>query len=81
MKIHHTLYEAFNIREGEGATVAQLGVYSFLIGIFQAYYISLTNASFLAEFGVDYLPRGYFVTGVVGYLVGFCLSRLQSRLI
>jgi len=80
MKLRQTLYEAFNIRDGEGATVAQLGVYSFLVGIFQAYYISLTNASFLAEFGVDYLPRGYLITGVVGYLVGFWLSRLQSRM-
>ncbi|MDP6698491.1 MAG: hypothetical protein QGH25_02500 [Candidatus Latescibacteria bacterium] len=54
--------------------------YSFLAGVFQAYYISLANASFLADFGVDYLPRGYLVTGVVGYLVGFWLSRLQRRL-
>jgi len=57
-----------------------LAGYSFLIGIFQAYYISLANASFLAEFGVDYLPQGYIVTGIVGYLIGTWLAGMQRRL-
>ena len=80
MTLRPALFEAFNIRPGEGQTIALLGGYSFLVGIFQAYYISLANASFLADFGVEYLPRGYLVTGVVGYLIGFGLSRLQGRL-
>ncbi|MDP6698752.1 MAG: hypothetical protein QGH25_03820, partial [Candidatus Latescibacteria bacterium] len=80
MTLRPALFEAFNIRPGEGQTIALLGGYSFLVGIFQAYYISLANASFLADFGVDYLPRGYLVTGLVGYLIGFGLSRLQGRL-
>jgi len=80
MQVRQKLFDAFNIRSGEGPAIALLGGYSFLAGVFQAYYISLANASFLAEFGVDYLPRGYLVTGAVGYLVGFWLSRLQRRL-
>ena len=79
MQVRQTLFDAFNIRSGEGPAIALLGGYSFLAGVFQAYYISLANASFLAEFGVDYLPRGYLVTGAVGYLVGFWLSRLRRR--
>ena len=74
------LRDALNIRPGEGMPIALLGAYSFLIGIFLALFISLANASFLAEFGVDYLPHGYIVTGVVGYLAGAALSQLQSRL-
>ena len=70
---------ALNVLPGEGRTVAFLGAYSFLIGIFQAYYISLANASFLAEFGVDYLPHGYMATGAVGYLIGSWLNRMQGR--
>lgn len=80
MKLRQTLFDAFNIRPGEGLIIALLSGYSFLGGVFQAYYISLANAAFLAEFGVDYLPRGYLVTGVVGYLVGSWLARLQGRL-
>jgi hypothetical protein len=81
MKVRQALFDAFNIRPGEGLIIALLSGYSFLAGVFQAYYISLANASFLADFGVDYLPRGYLVTGVVGYLVGSWLARLQGRLV
>ncbi len=71
---------ALRILPGEGRTVALLSGYSFLIGIFQAYYISLANASFLAEFGVDYLPQGYMATGLAGYLIGAWLARMQGRI-
>jgi ATP:ADP antiporter, AAA family len=74
------LREALNIRPGEGIPIALMGAYSFLIGIFLAYFISLANAFFLAEFGVDYLPHGYIATGIVGYLAGAALTQLQRRL-
>ncbi|MBT7859068.1 MAG: hypothetical protein HN712_02105 [Gemmatimonadetes bacterium] len=80
MDLRRLLRDALNIHPGEGLPIALLGAYSFLIGIFLALFISLANASFLAEFGVGYLPHGYIVTGVVGYLAGATLSQLQRHL-
>ena len=74
------LIRSLNIQPGEGAPIALLSGYSFLGGICLAYIISLGNAFFLVEFGTEYLPHGYIVTGVVGYLAGAFLTALQRRL-
>jgi AAA family ATP:ADP antiporter len=80
MNLRHALAETFSVRAGEAKPIALMGAYSFLIGIFLAYFISLANAFFLAEFGVEYLPHGYIATGLVGYVAGVLLVWLRRRL-
>ena len=80
MNLRDTLAKAFYLRSGEGWPFGLLAGYSFLSGISLAYFISLANASFLSEFGTGYLPHGYIVTGLVGYIAGLLLARFQRQL-
>jgi HEAT repeat protein/ATP/ADP translocase len=79
MRWKKSLYEALDIRSGEGKIVFLLIIHSIFVGIVRMMFFNAANSLFLSRFGGDLLPHAFIVTGIVGYLVGAAYSFIQKR--
>ena len=48
-----------------------LVLHSFFSAIFVSIFFSVANAEFVNNFGSDFLPVGYLLSGIVGYITMF----------
>jgi hypothetical protein len=53
-----------------------LMLHSFFLGMFISIYLSIANAEFVSVFGREYLPFGYLLSGIIGYLTVHGYGRL-----
>jgi ATP:ADP antiporter, AAA family len=79
MNLGKTLLGALGIRAGEASRVAWLVAHSLFIGLFSAFFLTASNALFLARFEISFLPLAYIATAVVGYFALMLFSRLQKK--
>jgi AAA family ATP:ADP antiporter len=71
---------ALNIRPEERTKILLLLIQSAAFGVFISYYYSYINALFLQKFTLEYLPKAYLVSGIIGYLTSLLYSFLSKRM-
>jgi len=71
---------ALNIRPEERTKILLLLIQSAAFGVFISYYYSYINALFLQNFDLEFLPKAYLVSGVIGYLTSMLFSFLSKRM-
>ncbi len=70
----------FNIRPGEGKSVALMLLHSFFIGISLVYFEMAATALFLSRMDKDILPYLYIAAAILSAFVGFGYSRIKERM-
>ncbi len=79
MSLWKTIRSAVGVRSSEASRVSWLIAHSLFIGLFSAFFLTASNALFLARFEISFLPLAYIATAVVGYVALMLFSRLQKR--
>ena len=79
MSLWKTIRGAVGVRSSEASRVSWLIAHSLFIGLFSAFFLTASNALFLARFEISFLPLGYIATAVVGYFALMLFSRLQQK--
>lgn len=74
------IFNALNVKEGEGSKVALLLTHSFFIGVFLSLLFTAGNALFLDQFGREHIPKAFLASGVVGLVYSILFSRIQARI-
>jgi ATP:ADP antiporter, AAA family len=69
-----------NVRKGEEKLVSLLMAYSFFMGGATALFYTVVASSFLTSFDRDILPQVYIVGGILVYMMGMGVTRLQKQL-
>ena len=69
----------WRIRPGEGRTVSLLLAHSLGLGFFRAFYLSIANTQFVADFPSRYIPFAFLASGALGYVVLRLFSALEKR--
>ena len=71
---------ASRVRSGEGRLVSLLLAHSLGLGLFRAFYLSIANTQFVADFPPRYIPFAFLASGAIGYLLLGFFSALEKRL-
>ncbi len=79
MSLRKTIQGAVGVRSSELSRVGWLVAHSLFIGLFSAFFLTASNALFLARFEISFLPLAYIATAVVGYFALMAFSQLQKR--
>ncbi|MDJ0840711.1 MAG: hypothetical protein QNK37_29640, partial [Acidobacteriota bacterium] len=74
------LLRAFNVKRGEGQSVAWLLLFSVFLGMFIACWLTVSNAAFLESWGSGALPYAYVVAGLLGLVIMRFFARWEKRL-
>ncbi len=69
----------FDLRPDELLKFKLLFLHSFFLGFFIAVYFVPANSIFIKNYGIEYLPIAYIVSGIVGYIVSSIYSSLQKK--
>jgi|GEM_PF-2977330 len=74
------IFRLLNVRKGEEKLVSLLMAYSFFMGGATALFYTVVASSFLTSFDREILPQVYIVGGVLVYMMGIGVTRLQKKL-
>jgi len=73
------IYDILNLKEDDISIIKPFIQYSFFMGVSVAIFYTATMSLFLNSFERSMFPKAYIVSGIVVYLLGFIVSKFQSR--
>ncbi|MBN1578999.1 MAG: hypothetical protein JW913_20725 [Chitinispirillaceae bacterium] len=73
-----TFLRVFNIKKGEGTSIAFLMTYSFFMGLAVAFFVTVSTTLFLERFDESALPYMYMASGTISYLLWLVYARLEK---
>jgi len=68
------------IKQEERNLFLYLFLFSFFLGVFVSFFFVPANSMFVKNFGMDYLPIAYILSGLLGYGLSFSYRFFQNRI-